>query len=102
MTADMDGETDGSVLAFRPDGLLDFREDANGNRIIAGYTGALLTSLTHTSGAALMAVWMTSAPHRANILAARFTETGVGMARSKTGRTYTAQVFARPRASSTR
>lgn len=56
----------------------------------------------YTSGAALMAGWMTSAPHRANILSARFTETGVGMARSKTGRTYTAQVFARPRASSTR
>jgi uncharacterized protein YkwD len=55
----------------------------------------------YTSGAALMAGWMTSAPHRANILSARFTETGVGMARSKTGRTYTAQVFARPRSSST-
>lgn len=51
----------------------------------------------YTSGAALMAGWMTSAPHRANILAARFTETGVGMARSKSGRTYTAQVFGRPR-----
>lgn len=51
----------------------------------------------YTSGAALMAGWMTSAPHRANILSARYTETGVGMARSKTGRTYTAQVFARPR-----
>ena len=52
----------------------------------------------YTSGAALMAGWMTSAPHRANILSARYTETGVGMARSKTGRTYHAQVFARPRA----
>jgi uncharacterized protein YkwD len=52
----------------------------------------------YTSGAALMAGWMTSAPHRANILSARYTETGAGMARSKTGRTYTAQVFARPRA----
>jgi uncharacterized protein YkwD len=51
----------------------------------------------YTSGAALMAGWMTSAPHRANILSARYTETGVGMARSKTGRTYHAQVFARPR-----
>jgi len=51
----------------------------------------------YTSGAALMAGWMTSAPHRANLLSARYTETGVGMARSKTGRTYTAQVFARPR-----
>ena len=52
----------------------------------------------YTSGAALMAGWLTSAPHRANILSARSTETGAGMARSKTGRTYTAQVFARPRA----
>ena len=51
----------------------------------------------YTSGAALMAGWMTSSPHRANILSARYTETGVGMARSKTGRTYHAQVFARPR-----
>lgn len=55
----------------------------------------------YTSGAALMAGWMTSAPHRANILSARFTETGVGMARSKNGRTYHAQVFARPRAAGT-
>ena len=54
----------------------------------------------YTSGAALMAGWMTSAPHRANILSARYTETGAGMARSKSGRTYTAQVFARPRATS--
>jgi uncharacterized protein YkwD len=52
----------------------------------------------YTSGAALMAGWMTSPAHRANILSARYTETGAGMARSKTGRTYTAQVFARPRA----
>ena len=51
-----------------------------------------------TSGAALMAGWMTSAPHRANVLSARYTETGVGMARSRSGRTYHAQVFARPRA----
>ena len=51
----------------------------------------------YTSGAALMAGWMMSAPHRANILSARYTETGAGMARSKSGRTYTAQVFARPR-----
>jgi uncharacterized protein YkwD len=54
----------------------------------------------YTSGAALLAGWMTSAPHRANILSVRYTETGVGMARAKSGRTYTAQVFARPRATS--
>lgn len=51
----------------------------------------------YTSGAGLMASWMTSPPHRANILSARYTETGVGMARSTSGRVYTAQVFARPR-----
>jgi uncharacterized protein YkwD len=51
----------------------------------------------YTSGAALMAGWMTSAPHRANIMSVRYTETGVGMARARSGRTYTAQVFARPR-----
>jgi uncharacterized protein YkwD len=55
----------------------------------------------YTSGAALLAGWMTSAPHRANILSVRFTETGVGMARSKSGRTYTAQVFGRPRTAGT-
>jgi uncharacterized protein YkwD len=54
----------------------------------------------YTSGAALMAGWMTSVPHRANILSARYTETGAGMARSKAGRTYTAQVFGRPRSTS--
>ena len=54
----------------------------------------------YTSGAALMAGWMTSAPHRANLLSVRYTETGVGMARARSGRTYTAQVFARPRATS--
>ena len=26
-------ETDGRIVAYRPDGLLDYREDANGNRI---------------------------------------------------------------------
>ncbi|HEU4721808.1 MAG TPA: CAP domain-containing protein [Gemmatimonadaceae bacterium] len=55
----------------------------------------------YTSGAALMAGWMTSTAHRSNILSARYTETGVGMARSKSGRTYHAQVFARPRAPAT-
>ena len=71
--------------------LVGYQYRAVGENVAEGYT----------SGAALMAGWMTSAPHRANILSARFTETGVGMARSKTGRTYTAQVFARPRGSST-
>ena len=70
--------------------LVGYQYRAVGENVAEGYT----------SGAALMAGWMTSAPHRANVLSARFTETGVGMARSKSGRTYHAQVFARPRAAS--
>ena len=67
--------------------LVGYQYRAVGENVAEGYT----------SGAALMAGWMTSAPHRANILSARFTETGVGMARSKSGRTYHTQVFGRPR-----
>jgi uncharacterized protein YkwD len=71
--------------------LIGYQYRAVGENVAEGYT----------SGAALMAGWMTSAPHRANILSARFTETGVGMARSKSGRTYTAQVFGRPKTAGT-
>ena len=67
--------------------LIGYQYRAVGENVAEGYT----------SGAALMAGWMTSSPHRANILSVRYSETGVGMARSKSGRTYTAQVFGRPR-----
>ncbi|PYP81158.1 MAG: hypothetical protein DMD35_02555 [Gemmatimonadetes bacterium] len=70
--------------------LIGYQYRSAGENVAEGYT----------SGAALMAGWMTSPPHRANLLSARYTETGVGMARAKSGRTYTAQVFARPRAPS--
>jgi uncharacterized protein YkwD len=40
---------------------------------------------------------MTSPPHRANILSAKYTETGVGMARAENGRVYSVQVFGRPK-----
>jgi len=70
--------------------LIGYQYRAVGENVAEGYT----------SGAALMAGWMTSPAHRANILSARYTEMGAGMARSKTGRTYTAQVFARPRGTS--
>jgi RHS repeat-associated protein len=43
-------ERDGTVTRFRSDGKLDFVEDTNSNRITAGYTVGLLTSLTHSSG----------------------------------------------------
>jgi len=67
--------------------LVGYAAAASGENVAEGYT----------SGAALLAGWMTSAPHRANILSPRYTETGVGTARSKSGRTYHAQVFGRRR-----
>jgi RHS repeat-associated protein len=46
-------ETDGTVYAFLANGQLNYVQDANGNRITAGYTGAQLTSLTSSDGQAL-------------------------------------------------
>jgi RHS repeat-associated protein len=47
-------EQNGLASAFRADGKLDHVEDVNGNRITCGYTGDLLTSLTHSSGQVLL------------------------------------------------
>ena len=43
-------EADGTVWQFRSQNLLDYVDDPNGNRITCGYSGALLASLTHSSG----------------------------------------------------
>jgi RHS repeat-associated protein len=43
-------ELDGTVTSFLPDGRLDYVQDKNGNRITAGYTGTLLTTLSHSNG----------------------------------------------------
>jgi RHS repeat-associated protein len=43
-------ELDGTVTSFLADGRLDSVQDRDGNRITAGYTGALLTSLSHSDG----------------------------------------------------
>ena len=67
--------------------LVGYAARSSGENVAEGYT----------SGAGLMASWMTSPPHRANILSAKYTETGVGMARAENGRVYTVQVFGRPR-----
>jgi uncharacterized protein YkwD len=48
------------------------------------------------SASAVMAEWMLSSTHRAAILAAEFTELGIGSAVDASGRTYYVQVFARP------
>jgi uncharacterized protein YkwD len=49
------------------------------------------------SPARVVASWMASAGHRANILNPRYTEFGVGIARAAGGRVYYVQVFGRPR-----
>ncbi|MEO6526875.1 MAG: CAP domain-containing protein [Gemmatimonadaceae bacterium] len=66
--------------------LVSYTARATGENIAEGYT----------SGAALVAGWMMSPAHRENILSPRFTETGIGTARAKNGRTYHAQLFGRP------
>jgi len=43
-------ELDGQVTAYNANGKLNYVQDTNGNRITAGYTGGLLTSLAHSSG----------------------------------------------------
>jgi uncharacterized protein YkwD len=48
------------------------------------------------SGAAVVAAWMQSSGHRANILNANYTELGVGHALDSSGRPYYTQVFGRP------
>jgi RHS repeat-associated protein len=46
-------ESNGLLSVYRPDGRLDYMQDLNGNRITAGYSGAYITSLTHSSGGSL-------------------------------------------------
>lgn len=46
-------EPTGEIVAFQPDGSLDYLEDTNNNRITAGFTASRLTSLTHSNGSSL-------------------------------------------------
>jgi uncharacterized protein YkwD len=48
------------------------------------------------SGSEVVAAWMKSAGHRANILSPRYTELGVGVAIDAAGRPFYAEVFGRP------
>jgi YD repeat-containing protein len=43
-------EQDGTVIAFRTDGKLNFVQDTNSNQVTAGYTTNKLTTLTYTNG----------------------------------------------------
>lgn len=49
-----------------------------------------------SSGQAVVAAWMNSAPHRANILDERFTRIGFGARQSADGTWYVSEVFGRP------
>jgi uncharacterized protein YkwD len=73
---------------------LDSRLDAVGYRMRA--TGENVAE-GYPTAAAVVAGWMTSPGHRANIVSTHFTEMGGGVATGKNGRRYYAQVFASPR-----
>src|SRR5262249_48663056 len=47
-------DLDGLLTAFNADGTVHYLQDTNGNRITAGYTNGLLSSLTHSSGQQLL------------------------------------------------
>ncbi|MDE2508030.1 MAG: RHS repeat protein, partial [Planctomycetota bacterium] len=46
-------ETNGTIEHFNANGTLDYVQDANGNRVTAGYTSGQLTSLTSSSGGSI-------------------------------------------------
>lgn len=51
-------QPNGTVTRFRTDGLIDYMQDANGNRVSATWNGAgQLTALTHTSGAGITLIY---------------------------------------------
>ena len=60
---------------------------ASGENVAAGYPSA----------AAVVAGWMTSPGHRANITSTNYAEMGAGVATGKNGRRYWAEVFGAPR-----
>ena len=43
-------ETNGALTHFLASGQVDYVQDTNGNRVTAGYSGGLLTSLNHSDG----------------------------------------------------
>jgi len=64
-----------------------YRMSASGENVAEGYP----------TPTAVVAGWMTSTGHRANIVSTKFSEMGAGMATAKNGRKFYAQVFGHPR-----
>ncbi|MEP6990431.1 MAG: CAP domain-containing protein [bacterium] len=63
-----------------------YRMRASGENVAEGYPSA----------AAVVAGWMTSPGHRANIVSTHFTEMGAALATAKNGRRFYVQVFGAP------
>ncbi len=68
-------------------GAVGYKMRASGENVAEG----------HPTATAVVAGWMTSPPHRENIISTRFTEMGAAVATGSNGRRYYVQVFARPR-----
>ena len=66
---------------------VEYRYRAAGENVAEGYPGA----------ASVVAGWMTSPGHRANIVSTHYTEIGAGVATGRNGRRFWAQVFGAPR-----
>ena len=66
---------------------VEYRMAASGENVAEGYPSA----------AAVVAGWMTSPGHRANIVATHFTQMGAGVATASNGHRFYAQVFGSPR-----
>ena len=64
-----------------------YRMRASGENVAEGYPSA----------AAVLAGWMTSPGHRANIVSTHFTQMGAGVATASNGHRFHAQVFGSPR-----
>jgi uncharacterized protein YkwD len=73
---------------------LDSRLDAVGYRVRASGENV---AEGYPSSAAVVAGWMTSPGHRANIVSTHYTEMGAGVAVAKNGQRFYSQVFASPR-----
>lgn len=72
------------------------RAEAAGYRL--GWIGENIAAGEDWPLAGLMEGWMNSKRHRENILSMRFTEIGLGLAKTSKGEVYYTQLFGRPRA----
>jgi uncharacterized protein YkwD len=75
---------------------VDFRVEKEGYAFAEVAENAHISPAAADLAAEAVKSWKASKGHNRNMLDARFTETGVGAARSKSGKWYLIQVFAKP------